>query len=183
MTIITADIEQVSLALRKGAVIAYPTEAMFGLGCAADNEYAATKILALKQRTKDKGLISLVNDLRQVVDWLDSSYQHLWPKAQQSWPAALTWLFPCSEAAPDWLTGGGSRIALRCPAHPLALQLCKQTPLISTSANQTMQIPAKTTSQVLHYFPDQLDLIVVGQCSNHIQSSQIRDLVTDKLLR
>ncbi len=182
-TIITSDIKQAVLALRDGAVIAYPTEAVFGLGCAADNEQAAAKIMGLKQRSYDKGLITLINELSQVADWLDSDYQYLWSKAQSSWPAALTWLFPCSEGAPRWLTGGSSKIALRCPDHRLALQLCQQQPLVSTSANSASCAPAVTASQVLEYFPDQLDLIVSGECSSYSQPSQIRDLITDEILR
>jgi len=183
MTVICTDIEQAKTALQTGAVIAYPTEAVFGLGCVADDQSAVEKILTLKQRPIEKGLITLIDDLTQVIDWLDSNFSSLWCKAEASWPAAITWLLPCSQQAPHWLTGGASQIALRCPDHPIARQLCKAAPLVSTSANKAGQVAAKTAEQVMCYFPNELDLIVTGECNAYSQPSQIRELISDKILR
>ncbi len=183
MALISTDTQQAIAVIQGGGVVAYPTEAVYGLGCAASNRAAVQRIQALKQRQPDKGMITLIHDLMQVSDWLDSDYQHLWDKAISGWPAAITWLFPCSSQAPDWLTGGSQTIALRCPDHLLAQSLCEQTPIVSTSANLSGQLPAMTASQVAEYFDDDIDLILEGDCGQQTQPSQIIDLISGKILR
>ncbi len=183
MTVTTTDIKQARVALAAGQVIAYPTEAVYGLGCAAADQAAVQRVRQLKQRAAGQGVITLVKDLSQVSAWLDNNYAALWPKADHSWPAAITWLFPASGQAPVWLTGGTDRIALRCPGHALARLLCEDMPIISTSANPTGQAPAVSAAQVADYFNDKLDLIVAGECGSNAQPSEIRDLVSDKILR
>lgn len=183
MARITTNIKQAIAVIQQGGVIAYPTESMFGLGCAANNKNAVNRIQKIKQREPEKGVITLVMDLTQVSAWLDDDYQHLWSQAEHSWPAPITWLFPCSVQAPQWLTGGSSQIALRCPDHLLAQSLCRHTPTISTSANASGQPPAATAQQVVEYFDDTIDLILQGDCGQQTQPSQIIDLVSGKILR
>lgn len=183
MALTSTDIKQAIAVIQGGGVIAYPTEAVYGLGCAADNQAAVQRIQTLKQRQPDKGMITLIENLMQVSDWLDADYQHLWNQATSSWPAPITWLFPCSSQAPEWLTGVSTTIALRCPDHLSAQSLCAQNPIVSTSANLSGQPPARTASQVAEYFDGEIDLILQGHCGQQTQPSQIIDLISGKILR
>jgi len=183
MSVTTTKITQAMATLQAGGVLAYPTESVYGLGCAAADRVAVRRIVELKQRSPSMGLITLIANLEQVEDWLDSRYSHLWDKACASWPNAITWLFPCSDRAPVWLTGGTHRIALRRPAHALALALCEDIAIVSTSANPSQFPAAQSSEQVLAYFPQGVDTILVGECGGRSEPSQIIDLISDKISR
>ena len=185
MASIGTSLAQAVSTIESGGLIAYPTEAVYGLGCAAADRTAAERLLSLKNRPIHKGLISIVSDLDQVRSWLDEQYAHYWSKASQSWPAAITWLFPSNATAPSWLTGKHQRLAVRMPSHPLALALCKHSrqALISTSANIAGEPACKTSKQVYEVFSDQLDYILEGNCGEQESPSIIKDLITDERMR
>lgn len=173
------------MAINTGGIVAYPTESVFGLGGDAANEQVAGRIINLKQRVFSKGLITIISDLDQVLGWLDHDYKSHWAKALDCWPAAVTWLFPAGEQAPAWLTGGGQRIALRIPDHPVARELCNLSgkALISSSANRSGDPPAVTSAEVIEQFSDQIDAIVDRQCGSRVEPSQIRDLTSGNSVR
>lgn len=183
MSVITTKTFDAVTALQSGGVLAYPTESVYGIGCVAADRIAVQRIVELKQRSPAMGLITLITDLEQVETWLDSRYSHLWDKACTSWPDAITWLFPCSDTAPVWLTGGSSKIALRSPAYSLVRALCEDIPIVSTSANPSQLPAAQNSEQVLEYFPEGIDTILVGECGGRSQPSQIIDLISDKIKR
>mgnify|MGYP005845175035 CR=1 FL=1 len=173
-------------ALRNGGLIVYPTEGVFGLGCDAANKTAVMRLLALKQRPQAMGLISIIAELQQAAGWLDPAYEHLWHKATASWPAAHTWLFPCSNSAPAWLTGAHSdSIALRVPDHLFCRQLCAAfgAPIVSTSANVS-GAPAISSLQALDQrIASAVDVIIQLPCGQQHKPSIITDLLTDQNVR
>lgn len=145
--------------LRHGGVIAYPTEAVWGLGCDPRDEMAVMRLLALKQREVDKGLILIAADEAQLAPFIDMS---LLAEAQRSgvrasWPGPHTWIVPASAAAPGWITGMHRGIAVRVSSHPTVIALCNAFggALVSTSANRAGR-PAPSTRDALE------DIIVAG---------------------
>lgn len=173
--------------LDEGGVLAYPTEAVFGLGCDPLNPVAVHRLLALKRRPASKGLILIAADLSQLVPFvdLDTLPAARLAEVQGSWPGPHTWLLPTRAGIPSWLTGVHSSIAVRVTAHPLAAALCTLWggALVSTSANRAGQRPARTALQVRQRLPRGVDLILHGPCGGAARPTSIRDAVTGVAIR
>lgn len=114
----------------------YPTEAVWGLGCDPWNEDAVYRLLALKARPVEKGLIVVAANIHQL-DFLLEDLPDVWlDRLAGTWPGPNTWLVPHQERLPEWVTGVHDSVAVRVTDHPLVQELCHLTgPLISTSAN------------------------------------------------
>lgn len=174
-------------ALHSGHIIAYPTEAVWGIGCDARQSKAVHFLLAAKQRSVEKGLIILVDQLDRIHHWLD--WQRLTPERTHdiltSWPGPYTWVLPCTQHAPVWLTGRHSAIAVRISAHPLVAQLCChwQAPLVSTSANRTGQSPVTHRHAIDPVIQQHCIGYLPGQTQTHARPTQIRDAQTGQILR
>ncbi|NOR70927.1 MAG: tRNA threonylcarbamoyladenosine biosynthesis protein RimN, partial [Methylomarinum sp.] len=105
--------------IQAGEVIAYPTEAVYGLGCDPLNEEAVLNLLALKKRSIDKGLILIASSLTQLEPYLQLN-DEIRSKVQATWPGPVTWIIPAQTWVPQWLTGQHSSLAVRVTAHPIA---------------------------------------------------------------
>ena len=178
-------IDQAADCLRAGGVIAYPTEAVFGLGCDPRNEAAVRKILALKQRSPDKGLILLADHFARFSPYAGDVAPEQLERAMVTWPGPVTWLFPRGKAVPGWLAGDHPTIALRVSSHPVCVALCAAFghAIVSTSANPAAEVPAKSASQVDDYFGKAIDGIVVGEVGGQQHPSEIRDLGSGAVVR
>jgi len=170
--------------IRRGGIIAYPTEAVFGLGCDPLNFHAVETLCQLKNRSLSKGLILIASHQDQLRGFVD-----LTPKQQQKLNTQLalptTWIVPASKDCPPWLRGQHAGIAVRITHHPLARQLCEHTglALVSTSANISSRPPAKDALTVRRVFGQSLDLILHADTGHFSQPSQIMDIRTNKRLR
>ncbi len=172
--------------LAGGGVIAYPTEAVWGLGCDPWDEEAVERILELKARPMDKGMILVAASVQQVRFLLDALPPEMQRKAEQHWPGPVTCLLPdVHEQVPEWVRGRHSTIAVRVSDHPVVRALCEKAgrPLVSTSCNPAGRQPARYSWQVRRYFGDQLDRIVPGALGGNRQPSRIIDIVTGQQLR
>lgn len=180
-----AGIDSAVAAMRNGGVIAYPTEAVFGLGCDPDNHVALTALLALKQRSASKGLILIAAELTQLLPYIAEVDTPLQQRALATWPGPVTWLFPCAKQIDPLLRGEHQTIAIRVTAHPLARQLCLAfgKAIVSTSANLSGHAPARTVAEVQAQFTDRLAAIVDGQVDLGARPSEIRDLLSNKVIR
>lgn len=176
----------VSKLLHEGGVIAYPTEGVWGLGCDPFQETAVMRILALKIRPVEKGLILIAGSLEQVgalIDDLDPAYRAL---LEDSWPGPNTWLLPDkNDIIPRWIKGDFSTVAVRVTDHPVAASLCNDFGgmLVSTSANPADLPPATTLEEVQAYFPEGVDQIIAGALGGQEGPSTIRDLMSQQVLR
>lgn len=172
-------------ALDRGGVIAYPTEAVWGLGCDPENRDACERLLALKGRNPNKGLILIAANFEQLDEWLVPLDERLEERARRSWPGPSTWIWPAEDWVPQWLTGGRDRIAVRVTAHPVARALCEAFggPLVSTSANRSGRRPALTATQVRRWLGREVDAIVPGDLGGSTRPSTIRDLVSGLTIR
>lgn len=180
--IITTNPQDLCLPLTQGAVIAYPTEAVFGLGCHPLNETAVRRLLLLKKRAIKKGLILIASDFSQVASFLLplSTQQQQYTQASET-----TWVFPASPHAPQWVTGQYNSVAIRITQHPPIQQLCQlfNTALVSTSANISGQDPAQNTQAVISQFNHQLDGILDAPVGHLSKPTEIRDGLTGQIIR
>lgn len=177
-------LRQAATLIRAGGVVAYPTEAVYGLGCDPLNYPAVLRLLAIKQRPEDKGLILLASDAEQLRPWVNLD-EDGWQKMRASWPGPVTFLVPPSPLVPNWITGRFEQVAVRVSGHPLARDLARLagTPIVSTSANLTGRPSAKNRFQVGRQLGDEVDFIVTGQCNLADRPSSIVDLETGKVIR
>lgn len=171
-------------AMHAGQVIAYPTEAVWGLGCDPFNESAVFKILRLKHRHWSKGLILIAGDISQFDFILHDIPTDQRKKLEQSWPGHVTWLVPHKGRVPPWVTGHHDTVALRVSAHQGVAHLCNAYggPIVSTSANPQGLPPARSKMQVRRYFSNLVKYApgVVGKAAS---PSTIKHLSNNTVLR
>lgn len=168
--------------VQTGGVLAYPTEAVWGLGCDPTNSAAIKRILELKQRPWQKGLVVVAASFEQLEPWLEPLTEQQKTKVLSTWPGPISWVLPCKPSVSKWLKGEHQTLAVRVSAHPLVEALCQQTgPLVSTSANPAGLEPARTRQEVEQYFMDSLDCILTGELGGRSQPSEIRTLDGQRL--
>jgi len=176
-----------AILLQRGGVIAYPTEAVWGLGCDPFDEAAVTRLLALKQRPVDKGLILVAGLLDQfdgLLDW-DALPVDRQESVFASWPGPHTWTVPASGRVPDWITGTHDDVAVRVSAHPTVVALCAAFggPLVSTSANPAGAPPPRTLDAFDPALQAALDGVVAGITGGLERPTAIRDARSGMALR
>ncbi len=165
----------------QGGIFAYPTEAIYGLGCDPDNEAAVLRLIKIKNRPIEQGLILIAADFSQVKKYLKPLTKE---QDKLTLPSTTTYTFPALDSTPKWLTGRFNTLAVRITKHPLTQQLCHilNSPLISTSANLSGHPPAKVFQDVVHInLP--IDAILNGKTSGSGSPSIIRDGTNGKTLR
>lgn len=179
------DIKAAARAIADGGVVAYPTEAVWGLGCDPDNAEAVRQLLSIKQRPQEKGLILVAASMDQLEPYISHLDQAQRRVLEQSWPGPITWVIPNADRASPLVRGDHSGVAVRVSAHPLVLGLCQAFggPIVSTSANRSGDPPARDAATVRRYFPDQLAAITPGEVGDAARPSEIRDLLTGIVLR
>jgi len=173
------------LALRQGGVIAYPTEAVWGLGCDPANEAAVYRLLALKQREVAKGLIlaaAEVGQIEHLLKGLDATQRE---RVLASWPGPVTWVLPVGPDFWPWVRGEHLSVAVRVSAHAGVRALCRAFggALVSTSANLARAEPARDEAEVRQQFGDGLAAILPGALGGDLKPSEIRDARSGAILR
>lgn len=169
--------------LRTGGVVAYPTEGVFGLGCLPADAAAVRRILAIKQRDPAKGLLLVAANLSQLEPWIDLPPGCELPPASEERP--VTWIVPARSGVPGIVRGDHDGIAVRLTAHPVAAALCDaaDSALVSTSANRSGRQPTRDRQVLRRNFGDLVDYVVPGACGPARGPSEIRDLLSGKVLR
>lgn len=175
-------IRRAAIQLHQGAVIAYPTEGVWGLGCDPSNEQAVYRLLTLKNRAVEKGLILVADSIIQFSPFFADLPD---AKDLNANNHPTTWLVNHGGMAPNWITGGSEKLAIRISTHPIVRALCARSamPLVSTSANPAGKSSAKTALRVRTYFGNLIDVIVPGALGGQNGASEIRDLQTGAILR
>ncbi len=170
--------------LRSGGIVAHACEGVWGLACDPFSRYATSRILRIKQRKSDKGLIvigSKSGDFNAEISALDFNRRS---EVEASWPGPETWVAPTNRF-PDWITGGRTTIAFRVPGSPQARQLCRAFGgvLVSTSANRSGFPPAMTENEVARLLAKSIDYILPGHVGKNRRPSRIRNAITGAVLR
>lgn len=182
-----AELAEAVAALRRGGVIAYPTEAVYGLGCDPLDETAVARLFELKQRPRSQGVLLIAATFAQVEKYIDLAAvpAAALARAAASWPGPHTWVFPRAAGVPGWLAGAHQGIALRVTAHALAARLCAAfgDALVSTSANRHGAEPARNAAQVHAAFGAELAYILDGAVGGLERPTPIRDVLSGDVLR
>lgn len=171
--------------LSRGGVIAYPTEAVYGLGCDPANPEAVQRLLALKHRSWRKGLILIAAELDDLAPWIAPLTADIRERVTSTWPGPVTWLLPAADDSPAFVRGAHDTVAVRVTAHPVAARLCRNWggALVSTSANPGGGEPARDAAAVRALFGDSIDLVIEGDVGGLGQPTPIRDARTGKTIR
>lgn len=181
----SVDVARAAEIVTGGGLIAYPTESIYGLGCDPRNPYALERLVQLKGREADKGLILIAASEDQLAGWLAADKPRELAAARNSWPGPVSWVMSAAVDLGPPLTRPEGTIAVRIPDHDLCRRLCNacRIALVSTSANRSGQAPARTAAEVAAIFGAGVDGIVDGECGGRERPSEIRDARTGKVLR
>lgn len=187
---ITNSIAEAADCLKQGQVLAYPTEAVWGLGCDPFNQQAFQDILELKHRPVEKGVILLAGHLEQVEHLLQNLEFSLRNQVIASWSnrqeteRATTWLLPADQHIPTWIKGQHPLVAVRVTTHPLCVELCDSFGgfIVSTSANPAGLTPAKSLEEAQDYFGSSLHYLD-GKLGLSQEPSRILNALTGEVIR
>jgi L-threonylcarbamoyladenylate synthase len=181
------DVEAAATLLRDGGVLAYPTEAVFGLGCDPHDREAFERLFALKGRPATQGVLLIAADVAQLEPYIDFSAvpAQVMEQVLASWPGPNTWVFPRSAHVPEWVAGSHPGIALRVTAHEPAVALCRAfgAPLVSTSANPHGEVPARDLVTLERYFGTRLDGALDAPLGGLDRPTAIRDALSGAMIR
>ena len=177
-------LNRLSREIANGAVFGYPTDTIWGFGCHPLIASSVARILAIKRRPMEKGLILLSSELDYCLPYLNNSDEELAPLREPS-GQPTTWLVDASADCPVWIRGGFSTVAVRVTDHPLIRQICDrlESPVVSTSANHGGRPPARNLWQMHKYFARDLDYIVSGYTTGGARASRIKSLASGTTIR
>jgi L-threonylcarbamoyladenylate synthase len=167
------DLTQAIILLKRGEVVAIPTETVYGLAANASSEEALRQIYAIKQRPSDNPLILHIADASQALDFA-AEFPPLAKKlASAFWPGPLTLVLPAKESVSTIVRGNQPTVALRVPSHPITLQLLKQSglALAAPSANKFTQLSPTTAAHVTAGLGESVPVLDGGACAIGIEST------------
>jgi len=178
-------IDRAARILEAGGIVAYPTEAVFGLGCLPARRDAVRKLIALKRRTWRKGFVVIAARLADIEPLVDLPLGAMRAQILATWPGPVTWTLPARRGVSRWLTGGRSTLAVRITNHPVARALCERagSALVSTSANLTRRPPCKRLLPLRRAFGAAVDYVLAGPLGDAARPTTIRDGATGRILR
>lgn len=178
------EIDAVRAHLRRGGLIAYPTESCYGLGCDPRNPRALERLIRLKGRSAAKGMLLIADRLEHLRPFIKPLNAADRARMLRVWPGPVTWVVPASARCPPALTGGRTTVAVRVTAHPDAARLSRSLgmALVSTSANKSGHKPAKTAAECRRIFGTRVR-VVAGRIGRRRRPSTLIDLATGTILR
>lgn len=187
---ITTSVAEAAQCLAQGQILAYPTEAVWGLGCDPFNEQAFLQILKFKQRPIEKGVILLAGQISQVEHLLAPLDPEMRERVIQSWSLntntdrATTWLLEADDQIPTWIKGQHPKVAIRVTNHPLCIALCNAFNgfIVSTSANPAGEMPARSLQEANQYFGSALNYLN-GDLGLSQRPSKIIDATSGEIIR
>ncbi len=181
-TVHSLPIREAVAVLKRGGLVAFPTETVYGLGADASNPAAVARIYKVKSRPVNHPVIVHIGDAGQLERWAREIPQDARKLAARFWPGPLTLVLGRARGVGDYLTGGEDTIGLRMPNHPVALELLRQFGggIAAPSANKFGRISPTTAEHVRNDLGDEVDLILDGgPCEIGIESTII-DLSRDR---
>lgn len=170
-------LRQLFIHLKRGGLIAYPTESSYGLGVSPVHARGLRRLIALKKRPQHKGLIVIGANLQQVSSLLQPLSATTRLQLSQIWPAPKTYILPAAKDVLPALRGQGRKqLAVRVPDHEAARQICvyAKMPLVSTSCNRAGKRPCRTGREVARQFGRQV-WVLHGQTGGRKRASEIID--------
>ena len=176
--VITENITEAAELIRQGALVAVPTETVYGLAGSGFNESAVERIYEVKGRPEVKPLSLMVPGPEAFEKCCTEVPEAARVLAERFWPGPLTIVLPAREEIPSVVLAGGHTVGLRCPDHPLTLRLLRECalPLAAPSANPSGEPSPKTAQQVLGYFDGKIEAVIDGGECGIGRESTIIDL-------
>ena len=169
-----AEVQQAVAVLRRGGLVAFPTETVYGLGADARNPEAVARIFSVKGRPADHPLIVHLADASRLTEWAQDIPRAAWKLAEAFWPGPLTLVLPRARGVLDAVTGTLDTVALRVPDHPHALALLAAFGggVAAPSANRYGCVSPTSAEHVREELGDAVDLVLDGgPCSVGIEST------------
>ena len=150
--------------LKTGGLVAFPTDTVYGLGASSGIPHAVERIYKVKERSPSLALPLLMAEPSQIGDVASYVSPLAWRLVREFLPGALTIVLPSLKSVSSIITGGGKTVAVRIPAHPVAIALIKGVgmPIVGTSANLSGQPSALTADEVYSQLSDKIDLVIDG---------------------
>ncbi len=174
-------VSQAQNILQHGGVIAYSTETVLGLGCDPYNQEAVHRILWLKNRAIENGLIVVVESIATLQHYSQPLSKEQITNITEK--EKTTWLVPKNDTVPNWVTGAHNKVAVRITNHPIATPLAiVANGIISTSANISSYKTLASQSEIRDWFGPHVDYVLID-CAGSGTPSQICDLLSGKILR
>ncbi len=165
-------IDEIASIILRGGVAAFPTETVYGLGALAFNQDAVKKIFDLKGRPADNPLIVHISATEQLQQFSDHIPEPVLSLIKNFWPGPLTLIFKKKPDVPDAVSGGLETVAVRMPAHPLALKLISKTgPLVAPSANKSGRPSPTRAAHVYEDFGDDFPVLDGGETDIGLEST------------
>ena len=183
-----ATLSNAAESIKSGALVAFPTETVYGLGADASNEKAVARIYEVKGRPQDHPLILHIATMNDITYWVEEVSDYAIALARSFWPGPMTLIFKRSDAAKDFVTGGQETVGLRVPDHSLALGLLQECKKISVhaiaapSANRFGHVSPTTAVAVqeeIGIYLSAADLILDGGAAQVGLESTIIDCTRD----
>lgn len=177
-------LKETIFALKKGKIIAYPTESVFALGCDPENKKAIKKLLSIKKRSWKKGFILLASHYKQIIPYIDEKKIDKTQKKKILQNKLITWVIPKKKYISKLLSGKHNSIAIRMINLKLIKKLCYLygKPIISTSANLNGFSPCKKKKEIINQFNNKI-FILNGSLGNKKKTSKIQDIITNHQYR
>ena len=178
---IQQQVEQAITILKKGGIVAFPTDTVYGLGAGMNMAQAVERVYQVKKRPGSMALPLLLADKSQIDEVTKVVPSVAWLLVEKFLPGALTMVLFKSESVPDIVSGGGKTIAVRIPDHPIPIALAQGVgmPIAGTSANLSGQPSALTADDVRAQLGDKVDLIIDGGRCPLGKESTIVDLTSE----
>ncbi|MCV2502190.1 MAG: Sua5/YciO/YrdC/YwlC family protein [Candidatus Lightella neohaematopini] len=180
------ELNKIVVALKNKKIIAYPTESVFGLGCDPDYEIAVKKILTLKNRPIEKGLILVASHYKQIKKYIDETKItiDIRKKLFSSWPGPISWALPVNNNTPVWLTGKYTKLVVRISNFLPIKLICRKfgKAIVSTSANISQQLPARTVNEVYKLFGSKV-VIMNYNVGKLLYPTKIYDAISNAVIR
>ena len=174
-------VEKAIETLKRGGLVAFPTDTVYGLGASALDEEAVARVFEAKERPRHLALPLLLAHISQIASVAQGVPEIAWRLAERFLPGGLTLVLFKSPSIPDVVTGGGHKIAVRVPNHPVPIALIEGigAPITGTSANLSGSPSPVTAEEVHRQMGDRVDLIIDGgRCPGGVDST-VLDLTTE----
>jgi L-threonylcarbamoyladenylate synthase len=173
--------DEATVCLREGGLVAYPTESFYGLAVDATNETAVRRLFQIKKRGPDRPVLILIPSLGTLASWVATVPAVARFLMERFWPGGLTLVFEAGQAVSPLLTAGTGRIGIRLSSHPVATALTQAlgAPITGTSANISGEPACRSAAEVVRALGQSVTLLLDGGRTQGTAGSTILDVTAD----
>ncbi len=156
------NIQKIRENIKRGEVVVYPTDTLYGLGVDAFNKQAIKRLFEIKGRNFNKPVSIMVSSLKEIrkLAWLNKKQENI---VKMILPGPFTVLLRKKKGVLKILTAGGDRVGLRIPNSKICMKLSRNLPITATSANRSGQKPTGDFEKLKRIFANQVNLILKGK--------------------